>query len=127
MIVTTASAKNPNSMYEVGAAVEYSCNAGSLLIGPATRTCLDTGFYNEFPPVCKSKYTKYREILWFRFRWIIVNIHDIPSLFLDIECGYPANIKHGEYTLINNTVGYLSQVLYSCEEGYEMTGKLMIY
>lgn len=44
-------------------------------------------------------------------------------VFLDIECGYPASIKHGEYTLINNTVGYLSQVLYSCEEGYEMTGE----
>lgn len=55
MTVTTASARNPSSMYEVGASVEYSCNAGSLLIGPATRTCLDTGFYNEFPPVCKSK------------------------------------------------------------------------
>ncbi|XP_020284690.1 uncharacterized protein LOC109855186 isoform X2 [Pseudomyrmex gracilis] len=80
--------------YEVGATVEYTCNAGSLLIGPATRTCLDTGFYKEFPPVCKS-----------------------------IECGYPASIKHGGYTLINNTVNYLSQVLYSCEEGYEMTGR----
>ncbi|XP_012256833.2 uncharacterized protein LOC105686509 isoform X2 [Athalia rosae] len=80
--------------YEVGATVEYNCNAGSLLIGPSTRTCLDTGFYNEFPPVCKN-----------------------------IECGYPANIRHGEYTLINNTVNYLSQVLYSCEDGYEMTGR----
>ncbi|XP_012279184.1 uncharacterized protein LOC105699061 [Orussus abietinus] len=80
--------------YEVGATVEYSCDPGSLLIGPATRTCLDTGFYNEFPPVCKN-----------------------------IECGYPAGIRHGEYTLINNTVSYLSQVHYSCEEGYEMTGR----
>lgn len=55
MTVTTASARNPGSAYEVGATVEYNCNAGSLLIGPTTRTCLDTGFYNEFPPVCKSK------------------------------------------------------------------------
>ncbi|CAB0036607.1 unnamed protein product [Trichogramma brassicae] len=78
--------------YQVGTNVEYSCDTGSLLIGPSTRTCLDTGFYNEFPPVCKS-----------------------------IECGYPANIKHGGYTLINDTVTYLSQVLYSCEEGFEMT------
>ncbi|CAL1680659.1 unnamed protein product [Lasius platythorax] len=94
MTVTTTSTRTPGSVYEVGASVEYSCNVGSLLIGPATRTCLDTGFYNEFPPVCKS-----------------------------IECGYPASIKHGGYTLINNTVNYLSQVLYSCEEGYEMTGR----
>ncbi|XP_011631815.1 uncharacterized protein LOC105423669 [Pogonomyrmex barbatus] len=94
MTVTTASTKTPGNVYEVGATVEYSCNVGSLLIGPATRTCLDTGFYNEFPPVCKS-----------------------------IECGYPASIKHGGYTLINNTVSYLSQVLYSCDDGYEMTGR----
>ncbi|KAG7189470.1 hypothetical protein KM043_017165 [Ampulex compressa] len=94
MTVTTAVERNRGSSYEVGATVLYTCNAGSLLIGPATRTCLDTGFYNEFPPVCKS-----------------------------IECGYPASIKHGGYTLINNTVSYLSQVLYSCEEGYEMTGR----
>ncbi|XP_033332075.1 uncharacterized protein LOC117223728 isoform X1 [Megalopta genalis] len=94
MSVITATDRNSASVYEVGATVEYTCNAGSLLIGPSTRTCLDTGFYNEFPPVCKS-----------------------------IECGYPASIKHGGYTLINNTVTYLSQVLYSCEEGYEMTGR----
>ncbi|KMR01391.1 von willebrand factor type egf and pentraxin domain-containing protein 1 [Lasius niger] len=99
MTVTTTSTRTPGSVYEVGASVEYSCNVGSLLIGPATRTCLDTGFYNEFPPVCKS-----------------------------IECGYPASIKHGGYTLINNTVNYLSQVLYSCEEGYEMTvGSIVTY
>ncbi|XP_076620549.1 uncharacterized protein LOC143341439 isoform X1 [Colletes latitarsis] len=94
MMVTTTADRNSGSAYEVGVTVEYTCTAGSLLIGPSTRTCLDTGFYNEFPPVCKS-----------------------------IECGYPASIKHGGYTLINNTVSYLSQVLYSCEEGYEMTGR----
>ncbi|XP_035727267.1 uncharacterized protein LOC118443834 isoform X2 [Vespa mandarinia] len=94
MIVTATINRNIVSQYEVGATVEYTCNSGSLLIGPSTRTCLDTGFYNEFPPVCKN-----------------------------IECGYPANIKHGGYTLINNTVTYLSQVLYSCDEGYEMTGR----
>ncbi|KZC05020.1 Sushi, von Willebrand factor type A, EGF and pentraxin domain-containing protein 1, partial [Dufourea novaeangliae] len=94
MTVTTPTDRSSASTYEVGATVEYTCNAGSLLIGPSTRTCLDTGFYNEFPPICKS-----------------------------IECGYPANVKHGGYTLINNTVTYLSQVFYSCEEGYEMTGR----
>ncbi|XP_014487109.1 PREDICTED: uncharacterized protein LOC106750941 [Dinoponera quadriceps] len=93
-VIKTPRSPNFTSAYEVGTTVEYNCNAGNLLIGPGTRTCLDTGFYNDFPPVCKS-----------------------------IECGYPASIKHGGYTLINNTVSYLSQVLYSCEEGYEMTGR----
>ncbi|EDX17947.1 GD15819 [Drosophila simulans] len=42
--------------FEVGAQIKYSCDANHLLVGPATRTCLETGFYNEFPPVCKCKY-----------------------------------------------------------------------
>lgn len=42
--------------------------------------------------------------------------------FKGIECGYPANIKDGGYVLLNNTVTYLSEVLYSCDEGHEMTG-----
>lgn len=40
--------------FDVGATIEYSCDEGHLLVGPSTRRCLPTGFYNEFPPVCKS-------------------------------------------------------------------------
>ncbi|XP_052858266.1 sushi, von Willebrand factor type A, EGF and pentraxin domain-containing protein 1-like isoform X3 [Drosophila gunungcola] len=83
--------------FEVGAQIKYSCDANHLLVGPATRTCLETGFYNEFPPVCKY-----------------------------IECGLPASIAHGSYGLLNNTVGYLSLVKYSCEEGYEMIGRALL-
>lgn len=83
--------------YEVGSTIEYSCDEGHLLIGPAQRTCLETGFYNEFPPVCKY-----------------------------IECGYPASIPHGTYELVNSSIGYLSQVGYKCNEGYEMIGRAML-
>lgn len=41
--------------FDVGATVEYGCDEGHLLVGPSTRSCMDTGFYNEFPPVCKCK------------------------------------------------------------------------
>lgn len=41
--------------YDVGAIIEYGCDDGHLLVGPAKRSCMDTGFYNEFPPVCKCK------------------------------------------------------------------------
>lgn len=41
--------------FNVGSAVEYSCDEGHLLVGPPSRVCLPTGFYNEFPPVCKRK------------------------------------------------------------------------
>ncbi|XP_075157366.1 uncharacterized protein LOC142230616 isoform X3 [Haematobia irritans] len=83
--------------YEVGAQIKYTCDANHLLVGPSSRTCLDTGFYNEFPPVCKY-----------------------------IECGLPASIPHGSYNLLNGTVGYLSLVKYSCQEGYEMVGRALL-
>ncbi|XP_052746641.1 uncharacterized protein LOC112055834 isoform X2 [Bicyclus anynana] len=80
--------------FEVGATVEYSCDEGHLLVGPTVRSCLDTGFYDEFPPVCKR-----------------------------IECGFPAEIAHGSYKLVNVSVSYLSHVQYDCEPGYEMVGR----
>uniref|UniRef100_A0A1B0GNI6 Sushi domain-containing protein n=1 Tax=Phlebotomus papatasi TaxID=29031 RepID=A0A1B0GNI6_PHLPP len=83
--------------YDVGATVEYACDEGHLLVGPASRTCLETGFYNEFPPVCKY-----------------------------IECGLPASIAHGAYELINGTVGYLSTVVYQCAEGFELVGRSIL-
>ncbi|XP_059055238.1 uncharacterized protein LOC131849228 isoform X2 [Achroia grisella] len=87
---STMSAKS----FNVGASVEYACDEGHLLVGPTTRTCLDTGFYDEFPPVCKR-----------------------------IECGYPADIPHGVYELVNSSISYLSHVQYSCKPGYEMVGR----
>ncbi|XP_044269189.1 uncharacterized protein LOC123014242 isoform X1 [Tribolium madens] len=83
--------------FNVGTTIEYICDEGHLLVGPTTRTCLDTGFYNEFPPVCKR-----------------------------IQCGYPADIANGEYLLVNDSVGYLSRVVYTCDEGYEMIGRAQL-
>lgn len=42
--------------FDVDATIEYSCDEGHLLVGPSKRSCMETGFYNEFPPVCKCKY-----------------------------------------------------------------------
>ncbi|XP_050084549.1 uncharacterized protein LOC126570629 [Anopheles aquasalis] len=83
--------------FDVGAVVEYSCDEGHLLVGPQQRTCLETGFYNEFPPVCRY-----------------------------IECGLPASIPHGYYDLLNGSVGYLSTVQYRCADGYEMVGRAVL-
>ncbi|XP_026470514.1 uncharacterized protein LOC113374759 [Ctenocephalides felis] len=80
--------------FAVGASVSYACDEGHLLVGPSERTCLETGFYDEFPPVCKS-----------------------------IQCGYPAEIRRGSYSLLNDSVGYLSEVLYTCEPGSRMIGR----
>ena len=41
--------------FDVGSRIEYICDEGHLLVGPARRNCLATGFYSEFPPVCRCK------------------------------------------------------------------------
>lgn len=46
--------------FDVGVPVEYSCEVGFLLVGPVVRTCLDTGFYDQFPPICKRKFIIFR-------------------------------------------------------------------
>ncbi|XP_075229303.1 uncharacterized protein LOC142328966 isoform X2 [Lycorma delicatula] len=87
---STMVAKN----FNVGSVIEYACDEGHLLVGPNQRMCLPTGFYNEFPPVCKK-----------------------------VQCGFPADIPNGDYVLLNDTVDYLSQVLYTCDEGYKIQGR----
>ncbi|XP_050718309.1 uncharacterized protein LOC126999576 isoform X1 [Eriocheir sinensis] len=82
------------SSFTVGSTVEYRCDPGHALVGPAQRSCLDSGFFNEFPPTCRY-----------------------------LECGLPAPIRHGSYSLINGTRYYLSQVRYECEPGYTAIGR----
>jgi len=40
-----------------------------------------------------------------------------------LECGFPAQIPNGHYTLLNGTRGYQSIVRYSCDEGHVMVGR----
>lgn len=41
--------------YNVDSEVEYRCDPGHVLIGPAQRTCLESGFFDEFPPTCRCE------------------------------------------------------------------------
>ncbi|CAL4163422.1 unnamed protein product, partial [Meganyctiphanes norvegica] len=78
----------------IGSVVEYSCLPGYVLVGPNTRTCLNSGFYDKFPPTCRY-----------------------------VECGPPAAIENGKYMLINGTRQFLSNVQYNCDEGYTLVGR----
>ncbi|XP_055927672.1 CUB and sushi domain-containing protein 3-like isoform X2 [Argiope bruennichi] len=80
--------------FDIGSVIEYKCNPGHLLVGPNIRTCLPSGFFSEFPPKCRY-----------------------------LECGDPAQIAHGSYTLINGTLHYLSAVQYTCDEGHVLVGR----
>ncbi|KAK4288839.1 hypothetical protein Pmani_038162 [Petrolisthes manimaculis] len=82
------------SSFTVGSNVEYRCNSGHVLVGPASRKCLNSGFFDEFPPTCRY-----------------------------LECGPPAPITNGRYTLLNTTRHYLSQVRYECQPGYTLIGR----
>ncbi|XP_045463133.1 uncharacterized protein LOC123672859 [Harmonia axyridis] len=80
--------------FDVGTTIEYECDKEHILVGRKTRTCLETGFYDAFPPTCRQ-----------------------------IQCGYPADIANGEYSLVNDSVGYLSRVVYKCDEGYRLVNR----
>lgn len=41
--------------FNVGTRVEYRCDPGHMVVGPNSRTCMSTGFFGEYPPVCKCK------------------------------------------------------------------------
>ncbi|XP_069970005.1 uncharacterized protein [Penaeus vannamei] len=80
--------------YNVDSEVEYRCDPGHVLIGPAQRTCLESGFFDEFPPTCRY-----------------------------LECGLPAPIQNGGYYFVNETRHYLSIVRYECKPGYTLVGR----
>jgi len=80
--------------FDVGSRIEYICDEGHLLVGPARRNCLSTGFYSEFPPVCRY-----------------------------LECGMPADILHGRLQFVNGTRQFKSIIRYECNPGYVLVGR----
>merc|ERR1719228_6697 len=58
------------------------------------RNCLATGFYSEFPPVCRY-----------------------------LECGMPADIINGRLQFINGTRQFKSIIKYHCNQGYVLVGR----
>lgn len=80
--------------FNVGSRIEYACDEGHLLVGPSQRSCLPTGFYSEFPPVCRF-----------------------------LECGMPADVPNGKMMFVNGTRGFQSQVTYDCDLGFIAVGR----
>ena len=78
----------------MGSRIEYVCDEGHLLVGPARRNCLATGFYSEFPPVCRY-----------------------------LECGMPADIVNGQLQFVNGTRQFKSIIRYECDTGYVLVGR----
>lgn len=71
--------------FTVGSTVEYECNDGHLLVGPSQRTCLETGFYDEFPPVCKCKANWLPNLIeWLKCSFQILNVAFLRLYLKDI-------------------------------------------
>ncbi|TRY61198.1 hypothetical protein TCAL_01485 [Tigriopus californicus] len=83
-----------STSYEVGSRIEYICNEGHLLVGPSKRSCLPTGFYSEFPPVCRF-----------------------------LQCGPPADVENAVLSSVNGTRQFKSLIQYECDPGYVMVGR----
>lgn len=58
-------------------------------------------------------------------RFNVVKLEVSLNLFflVEIQCGFPAEISNGSYKLINGTINYLSQVQYSCVDGFKINGR----
>jgi len=80
--------------FNVNSRIEYVCDEGHLLVGPAKRSCLPTGFYSEFPPVCRY-----------------------------LECGMPADIPNGKLIFVNGTRQFKSIIRYKCDTGHVLVGR----
>jgi len=80
--------------FNVNSRIEYVCDEGHLLVGPAKRSCLPSGFYSEFPPVCRY-----------------------------LECGMPADIPNGKLIFVNGTRQFKSIVSYTCQPGHVLVGR----
>ncbi|XP_052811571.1 neurogenic locus notch homolog protein 1-like [Mya arenaria] len=70
----------------------YSCNQGYKINGVDTRTCMDGGQWSASPPTCVIK-----------------------------DCGPVANITNGLALYSPGTL-YGATVIYTCNDGYEVTG-----
>ncbi|XP_040572693.1 CUB and sushi domain-containing protein 3 isoform X2 [Lepeophtheirus salmonis] len=86
-----------SSGYNIGDIINYSCDVGNLLVGPSSRKCLSTGFYSEFPPICRF-----------------------------IQCGAPAEIPNSLITLQNRSFVFDSKIKYECKRGYILAGRSIL-
>ncbi|XP_066954773.1 P-selectin [Macrobrachium rosenbergii] len=77
-----------------GSTVTYQCPVGNKIVGDATRTCLDTGFWSGSAPTCKY-----------------------------VECGQPKEIEHGSLVLVDGRTNHGAKAVYECTTNYTIVGE----
>ena len=53
---------------------------------------------------------------------LTLSANNLLFSILDVDCGLPESLEHGQYTLVSNVTYYGSAVLYECDPNYELDG-----
>ncbi|KAJ7417533.1 hypothetical protein WISP_63915 [Willisornis vidua] len=115
-----------------GSTVTYHCNSGYYLLGDSRMLCLDNGSWNSISPSCLdvdecavgSDCDKHASCLNTNGSYVCTCIPpytgDGKKCTEPVKCHNPGNPEHG--LLYGDTHSVGSEVMFSCEEGFQLTG-----
>ncbi|NXO38057.1 SVEP1 protein, partial [Locustella ochotensis] len=115
-----------------GSTVTYHCNSGYYLLGDSRMLCLDNGSWNSISPSCLdvdecavgSDCNEHASCLNTNGSYVCTCIPpytgDGKKCAEPVKCHNPGNPEHGH--LYGDTYSVGSQVTFSCDEGFQLTG-----
>ncbi|KAJ7408534.1 hypothetical protein BTVI_59212 [Pitangus sulphuratus] len=115
-----------------GSTVTYHCNSGYYLLGDSRMLCLDNGSWNSISPSCLdvdecavgSDCNEHASCLNTNGSYVCTCIPpytgDGKKCAEPVKCHNPGNPEHGRLNGDTHSVG--SEVTFSCEEGFQLTG-----
>uniref|UniRef100_A0A8C0BA79 Sushi, von Willebrand factor type A, EGF and pentraxin domain-containing protein 1 n=1 Tax=Buteo japonicus TaxID=224669 RepID=A0A8C0BA79_9AVES len=115
-----------------GSTVTYHCNSGYYLLGDSRMLCLDNGSWSSISPSCLdvdecavgSDCDEHASCLNTNGSYVCTCIPpytgDGKKCAEPVKCRNPGNPEHGH--LYGETYSVGSEVTFSCEEGFQLTG-----
>uniref|UniRef100_H0YSS6 Sushi, von Willebrand factor type A, EGF and pentraxin domain-containing protein 1 n=1 Tax=Taeniopygia guttata TaxID=59729 RepID=H0YSS6_TAEGU len=115
-----------------GSTITYHCNSGYYLLGDSRMLCLDNGSWNSISPSCLdvdecavgSDCDEHASCLNTNGSYVCTCIPpytgDGKKCAEPVKCYNPGNPEHGH--LHGDTYSVGSQVTFSCQEGFQLTG-----
>lgn len=86
--------------HTVGKSIAYSCPEGHMLVGNATRECLNTGFWSGGAPNCKCKWTN-AYIFMHRTKTKIVKIEQLLNFPLNLLQSTKVYVDEKNWNIFN--------------------------
>ncbi|OCU00923.1 sushi, von Willebrand factor type A, EGF and pentraxin domain-containing protein 1 isoform X1 [Xenopus laevis] len=119
-----------------GSTVTYQCNIGYYLLGDSRMFCTDNGSWNGISPLCLdvdecavgSDCDENASCMNTNGSYICTCIPpfhgDGKKCLEPVKCKDPGEIENGNYSGNHFDVG--SQLMFSCHEGYDLTGSVKV-